>query len=112
MVECSELLENVNLAEIYAPDFATYSNDVFEASVAALKKIGAKNWEKNEKQFRRHVEKWSWLSQNVRTVGCRNPAGDGSLDLSDFNVSGPDNYCYLEIYIKSRHLKNLTIYLS
>ncbi|CBY23580.1 unnamed protein product [Oikopleura dioica] len=87
MVECSELLKNVNLPKIYAPDFATYSNDVFEASVAALKKIGAKNWEKNEKQFRRHVEKWSWLSQNVRTVGCRNPAGDGSLDLSDFNVS-------------------------
>ena len=91
MVECSKLLDNINLAKIYAPDFDSYSRKVAESSVAALKRVGAKNWQKNEKQFNNHVQRYSWLAENVKTVGCENPAGDGSLELGHFNVEGPDN---------------------
>jgi len=91
MVECSKLLDNINLAKIYAPDFDSYSRKVVESSVAALKRVGAKNWQKNEKQFNNHVQRYSWLAENVKTVGCENPAGDGSLELGHFYVEGPDN---------------------
>jgi hypothetical protein len=91
MVECSKLLENINLARIYAPDFDSYSRNVFESSVAALKRVGAKNWQKNENQFNHHVQRYSWLAENVKMIGCENPAGDGSLELSDF-FEGPDKH--------------------
>jgi len=87
MVECSKLLENVNLAQLYVPNFDTYSENIVETIVQALENVDAKNRAKNEKQLRNQIKRFSWLQQNVKTVGCHNPAGDASLDILEFKNS-------------------------